>query len=91
MQTKIYFEGNILNVPEGLYRGYYKNYLNNEEEIYLATNMKPNHARRLFPCFDEPGIKVPFKVSIARPRKYITIFNSKLHHTVQEKFKASST
>ncbi|KAH8247933.1 hypothetical protein KR032_009345, partial [Drosophila birchii] len=59
-RLKMSFEGNILKDPQGLFRGYYKNSFNGEEEIYLATNMKPNHARRLFPCFDEPGIKFPF-------------------------------
>nr|XP_044248565.1 aminopeptidase N isoform X2 [Drosophila takahashii] len=80
---EIYFEGNILGDAEGLFKGYYTNSSNDGQEVYLATNLKPNHARRVFPCFDEPGIKVPFNVSIARPKEYITLFNTQLQHTTQ--------
>jgi len=59
----IYFQGNISETEEGLFRSYYTNSGNDGEEIYLATNLKPNNARRLFPCFDEPGIKVVCLVS----------------------------
>lgn len=55
--------------------------------------MRPNNARRLFPCFDvrqndlqrffilkiifqEPAFKVPFIVSIARPKNFMTLFNT---------------
>lgn len=49
--------------------------------IYLATYLRPNNARRLFPCFDEPAFKVPFTVSISRPKNYTTLFNSVLRST----------
>lgn len=45
---------------------------------YLATQNRPNFARKLFPCFDEPSFKVPFAVSISRPMNYTTLFNSGL-------------
>lgn len=48
---------------------------------YLATYLRPNNARRLFPCFDEPAFKVPFTVSISRPKNYTTLFNSVLRST----------
>ncbi|XP_050746092.1 glutamyl aminopeptidase isoform X3 [Drosophila biarmipes] len=80
---EIPFEGNILEAEEGLFKGYYTNLSKNGQEVYLATNLKPTYARRVFPCFDEPGIKVPFNVSIARPQEYTTLFNTRLHHTIQ--------
>ncbi|XP_050746111.1 glutamyl aminopeptidase isoform X10 [Drosophila biarmipes] len=81
---EIPFEGNILEAEEGLFKGYYTNLSKNGQEVYLATNLKPTYARRVFPCFDEPGIKVPFNVSIARPQEYTTLFNTRLHHTIQQ-------
>ncbi|XP_032573151.1 endoplasmic reticulum aminopeptidase 1 isoform X5 [Drosophila sechellia] len=78
----IYFQGNISETEEGLFRSSYTNSSHDGAEIYLATNLNPNNARRLFPCFDEPGIKVPFNVSIARPKGYITLFNTPLHKSI---------
>ncbi|XP_044317443.1 aminopeptidase N [Drosophila rhopaloa] len=80
---EIAFKGNILVAGEGLFGSYYTNSSNEDREVYLATNLKPNNARRLFPCFDEPGIKVPFNVSISRPKGYITLFNTPLLRTIQ--------
>ncbi|XP_026832531.1 aminopeptidase N [Drosophila erecta] len=79
---EIYFKGNISENEEGLFRSYYTNSVNDGRDTYLATNLKPNNARRLFPCFDEPGIKVPFNVSIARPKGYIALFNTPLHTSI---------
>ncbi|XP_034660437.1 aminopeptidase N isoform X1 [Drosophila subobscura] len=78
---EIPFEGNIWETADGLFRGHYTNSTSLDQEIYLATNLKPNNARRLFPCFDEPGFKVPFTVSIARPKDFTTIFNTPLLRT----------
>uniref|UniRef100_A0A1A9VNN8 Aminopeptidase n=1 Tax=Glossina austeni TaxID=7395 RepID=A0A1A9VNN8_GLOAU len=79
---KIDFEGNIWQSTEGLFKGsYIDDDISNEEKHYLATSMSPNNARRLFPCFDEPGFKVPFTVSIARPKAYTTLFNTPLLRT----------
>uniref|UniRef100_A0A1A9WGS8 Aminopeptidase n=1 Tax=Glossina brevipalpis TaxID=37001 RepID=A0A1A9WGS8_9MUSC len=78
---KIDFEGNIWKSAEGLFKGSYVTGINNEEKHYLATSMRPNNARRLFPCFDEPGFKVPFTVSIARPKSYVILFNTPLTRT----------
>ncbi|XP_017846387.1 aminopeptidase N isoform X1 [Drosophila busckii] len=69
------FEGTIWKTAEGLFRNTYKNY------TYFVTNLKPTNARRLFPCFDEPGIKVPFTVSITRPKEFITISNTAVSET----------
>ncbi|XP_039233335.1 aminopeptidase N isoform X2 [Drosophila yakuba] len=79
---EIYFKGNISETEKGLFRSYYINSGNEDSDIYLATNLNPNYARRLFPCFDEPGIKVPFNVSIARPKGYTTLFNTPLHNSI---------
>lgn len=48
---------------------------------YFATQNRPNYARKLFPCFDEPAFKVPYTVSISRPSNYTTLFNTQVLST----------
>ncbi|XP_030557590.1 aminopeptidase N [Drosophila novamexicana] len=74
---EIPFEGYIWESAEGLFKGSYSNL------TYLATSLRPNNARRLFPCFDEPRFKVPFTVSITRSRHLITIFNTPVVRTCE--------
>ena len=56
-ELEIKFSGKIWESTEGLFRGsYFDN--KGEKKQYLATYTRPHNARRLFPCFDEPGYKV---------------------------------
>lgn len=59
---------------EGLFKGNYKH--DGVSYEYYATYMRPHNARKLFPCFDEPGFKVPFTVSISHPKNYVALFNT---------------
>lgn len=45
---------------------------------YVATFMRPNMARNVFPCFDEPAYKVPFKLTVVRPKHMKAVFNMPL-------------
>jgi len=43
-----------------------KNESGNPVELYSAVSMLcTTHARRMFPCWDEPGLKAVFDISIA--------------------------
>lgn len=75
------FSGAIWDTAVGMFRGQYADIAGEKPRTYLATHLRPNHARRLFPCFDEPQYKTPFNVSIARPRTHHTLFNTRLSDT----------
>ncbi|XP_053699117.1 aminopeptidase N [Sabethes cyaneus] len=82
-ETRIHFKGMIWENTEGLFQGKYKqmNGDNLQDHSYFATYFRPHHARRVFPCFDEPAYKVPFKVTIIRPKQYHTLFNTEVEST----------
>ena len=44
----------------------------------LATHLEPYGARRVFPCFDEPGLKAKFdfKITFKYPEEYTAVFNT---------------
>lgn len=43
---------------------------------WFITNLfEPNSVRRIFPCWDEPGIKASFNISIIHPKEYIILSN----------------
>ncbi|XP_054081884.1 aminopeptidase N isoform X2 [Zeugodacus cucurbitae] len=70
------FKGYIGTKAEGLFHGRYNVNGKSESISYIATNLHPNKARRVFPCFDEPEFKVPITISIIRPKNFGTIFSS---------------
>jgi alanyl aminopeptidase len=42
---------------------------------YALTQFEPVDARRAFPCFDEPGFKIPFQVALTVPKDAQAIAN----------------
>jgi cytosol alanyl aminopeptidase len=45
---------------------------------YAFTQFEPTDARRAFPCFDEPGFKVPFELSLTTPEELVAVANTRL-------------
>jgi cytosol alanyl aminopeptidase len=45
-------------------------------EPYLFTQFQAIDARRAFPCFDEPAIKIPYELTVAVPAQYDAISNT---------------
>ncbi|ALC47275.1 CG4467 [Drosophila busckii] len=66
--------------PEGFYVDQYENF-NGRERLLAATVFRPNGARRAFPCFDEPHVRAPFRISVFRDRFHIGLSNSIVHTT----------
>lgn len=42
---------------------------------YAFTQFEPLDARRMMPCFDEPGFKVPFDISVTAPKGQLAVSN----------------
>lgn len=57
----ISYQGLATTQPTGLYY-----FTDNGNKIYM-TNFYPTHARKVFPCIDEPGSPAIFNVSISYP------------------------
>ena len=55
------YEAPLTEVPEGIYR------VAVGERWYVYTQFEPLEARGAFPCFDEPGFKVPFRLTLRVP------------------------
>ncbi|XP_020279777.1 thyrotropin-releasing hormone-degrading ectoenzyme-like isoform X2 [Pseudomyrmex gracilis] len=51
---------------EGLFRSSYIDSDSEKTRWIAVSNFSPNYARTAYPCFDEPWIKTPFRISIGR-------------------------
>jgi aminopeptidase N len=43
---------------------------------YAFTQLEPTDARRVIPCFDEPGFKVPFDLKVTTPKGNLVVANA---------------
>jgi len=47
----------------------------NRHEDYLYTLFVPDHARSVFPCFDQPDLKACFELELTTPEGWVTMSN----------------
>lgn len=66
----IHFQGRLAALPRGLYLG----------PGFVATQLQPTHARRMFPCFDEPRWRTVFEVTTWVPAGQTAISNAAILH-----------
>lgn len=59
----------------GFYRSAYVDE-NNVTQYLVTTQFQPTHARKAFPCFDEPSFKSSFQVTISHPTGTTALFNA---------------
>lgn len=83
-QVDIKFSGALLtNSKDGFFIDSYVDKDSGEKRIFVATQLRPNFARRLFPCFDEPAFKVPIELSIAHTSNVSSLSNMPIKTTEQ--------
>jgi aminopeptidase N len=74
---EITFKGTLNDRMIGFYRSSYQR--PDGTTSYLATTQfQPHHARRAFPCWDEPGIKATFEVTIVAPEHLAVVSNTRI-------------
>ncbi|WP_221932929.1 M1 family metallopeptidase [Thalassotalea sp. PS06] len=61
-QLIIEFSGDFSNDALGLYRTKY------QDKHYLFTQFQALYARRVFPVFDEPDVKIPYQLTLTVPK-----------------------
>ncbi|XP_023311613.1 aminopeptidase N-like [Anoplophora glabripennis] len=89
-QLIIEFTGRLST--EDMYGFYKSTYVDGEETKYLVTTQfEPTHARKAFPCFDEPSFKATFTLSITYPSTQNALFNTKELDTTTDKDAGTKT
>ena len=68
------YEGKIKNNLKGLYQTQYK--VGKEQRIGAVTQFETEDARRMFPCFDEPGMKATIDFEVQTDEKFTVISNT---------------
>jgi aminopeptidase N len=69
-QLRVAYSGPLAESLSGLYR------VRDGGAAYAFTQFEPTDARRMLPCFDEPGFKVPFDVKVTTPKGNVVVANT---------------
>ncbi|RWS19687.1 puromycin-sensitive aminopeptidase-like protein, partial [Leptotrombidium deliense] len=73
-KLSIKFSGNLNDKLRGFYRSKYTT-ANGEVRYAATTKFEPHHARRAFPCWDEPAVKAKFDVTLISPKDRVALSN----------------
>uniref|UniRef100_A0A8C6VXF7 Aminopeptidase n=1 Tax=Nothobranchius furzeri TaxID=105023 RepID=A0A8C6VXF7_NOTFU len=69
------FSGELADDLAGFYRSEYEE--DGVRRIVATSQMHPTHARKTFPCFDEPAMKAVFNVILLHPPGTVALSNGK--------------
>uniref|UniRef100_A0A0P4WBK7 Aminopeptidase n=1 Tax=Scylla olivacea TaxID=85551 RepID=A0A0P4WBK7_SCYOL len=83
-ELTLHFSGSLVN---GILGYYYSNYTdsNGKSRGLATTKFQPTYARRAFPCFDEPGFKSTYSLTLVRPsQEYRALSNMPVKKETQD-------
>lgn len=69
-----FFTGELNDKLVGFYRSRFKDH-SGTEHLIATTQMESTHARRAFPCWDEPELKATFSVALVVPEQLTALSN----------------
>lgn len=69
------FSGELADDLAGFYRSEYDE--DGVKKVVATSQMHPTHARKTFPCFDEPALKAVFNVVLIHPQGTVALSNGK--------------
>jgi aminopeptidase N len=73
------YKGRIdLKDTEGLFRQ------REGDDWYVFSQFESIFARRVFPCFDEPGFKVPWQLTLHVPKSLVAVSNTPIRSETEE-------
>eukprot|EP00099_Drosophila_melanogaster_P013686 NP_001350853.1 uncharacterized protein Dmel_CG11951 [Drosophila melanogaster] len=75
------FSAKLQDQLAGYYRSSYVNTVANETRWISVTQFEPAAARLAFPCFDEPGYKASFAITLGYHKKYTGLSNMPVNET----------
>jgi len=74
-RVEISFRGVLNDKLHGFYRSTFKD-STGTEHIIATTQFESTHARRAFPCWDEPSLKATFAVTLVVPDGLLAVSNA---------------
>uniref|UniRef100_A0A146WKL4 Aminopeptidase n=1 Tax=Fundulus heteroclitus TaxID=8078 RepID=A0A146WKL4_FUNHE len=72
-QLQAEFTGELADDLAGFYRSEYEE--DGVRKIIATSQMHPTHARKTFPCFDEPAMKAVFHITLIHPPETVALSN----------------
>ncbi|EDW98314.1 aminopeptidase N [Drosophila yakuba] len=80
-ELSLQFSSILLDRLDGYYRSSYVDPVANETRWISITHFEPASARLAFPCFDEPGYKAPFSITLEYHKKFTGVSNMPVKET----------
>lgn len=84
------FRGTLKDDNRGFYKSVYSD-ANGRRRWLMTSQMEPTHARKSFPCFDEPDLKARFKIRVKHDSSLHAFSNMPVEATSRSSAQSSSS